>query len=291
MKWNRIAAFALAFCLILTGCSLNGREEVSATPSAPPVRTPAPADTPAPAETHAVTPGPEPEPAPTPEPGGPVAVRPAPMPTPEAEPSPEPTFVPVPKPVPTPVPPAPTPVPGPEATPAPEVTSAPEAAPGPEPEGALPTDEQVLEAYRKAREAYAWFYRETLPCLDEPLERDGTVYYPVDYPGLSVLADLQGYLKTLFSDEIVDALLPAGGEQYVEVDGRLYVRPGIQAPDPTRGAAEARVLRGDGTLAVEVTVQLLDPERDYAPAGSETHVFPYARVGDKWLFTEFYLCN
>ena len=276
MKWNRIAAFALAFCLILTGCSLNGREEVSATPSQPPVRTPAPAPTPEPGPVETPlsppTPAPEPEPAPTPEPSEPVAVRPAPMPTPEPVPTPEPT-----------------PAPQPEPTPTTAPTAAP--SPTPEPEPALPTDEQVLEAYRQAREAYGWFYRETLPYLDEPLDRDGTAYYPVNYPGLSAMADLRGYLKNLFSDEIVDALLPAGGQQYVEVDGRLFVRPGVQAPDPTRGPAALQVLRQDGGIVVRATVPVLDPEQDYAPVGSETHDFPYAQVGDKWLFTEFYLCN
>ena len=67
-----------------------------------------------------------------------------------------------------------------------------------------PTDEEVLEAYRRAQEAYSWF--QVSPMSFDPAnsrEVDGVVYYRVDYDGISSLSTLRGYLKSLFSDALV----------------------------------------------------------------------------------------
>ena len=213
---------------------------------------PAEEDLPAPPQTAAVSPSLPPAPERTPE-----AAEPAPTPAATASP-------------------APTPAP----TPAPEAPEAP----------AEPSDEEVLAAYERASEAYSWFVMAP-PALDREDQRtEGELtYYRVNDPRFSTLAELRVYLKGLFSDSLVDQLLPIDGIQYAELDGALYTLGGERGADITRGAETVQVLR-DGTpgrCVVRVTVQVLDPEQDYAVTGSETLDFPYEQVGDRWLFTSF----
>ena len=187
--------------------------------------------------------------------------------------------------------PAPTipPTPCPPATPAPSPTPGPARSPDPAPEG--PTDQEVLEAYSRAEEAWNWFAIAP-PALDQEdiLERDGRSYCRVNDPRFSTLAELRGYLKGLFSDQLVEELLPIDGTQFIEEEGVLYAVDGGRGTDLTRGAETVQVLRaeeGPGRITVRVTVETLDPEADYAVTGEETHDFTYERVGEKWIFTTF----
>lgn len=184
---------------------------------------------------------------------------------------------------------APTPTPTP--TPTPPAPSAPAETEQPSPAPAGPADEAVLEAYSRAEEAWSWF-AVAPPELDRGvvLERDGRSYCRVDDPRFSTLSELRGYLKGLFSDRLVEELLPIDGVQFLEEDGALYAVDGGRGADITRGAQTVQVLRDEGEpdrVAVRVTVEVLDPEAGYAPAGEETHDFTYERVGERWLFTTF----
>ncbi|WP_300269688.1 hypothetical protein [uncultured Flavonifractor sp.] len=211
-------------------------------------------------------------------------VLPSASPTPEVEQSAAPTSTPKPSPTPTA---RPTPTPEPTATPKPSVE------PSPTPivyDG--PNDEEVLSAYRAAVEAFWWFQVEPLP-FDETDSRevDGVTYYRVDYPGIDSTVTLRGYLKSLFSDDLVEKLLPYDGTQYVDIDGTLYVQDGGRGTDITRGAETAQVLRdGDpNRCTVRVTVEVLDPEQGGAVVDTLTFDFPYEKVGEKWIFTDFSL--
>ena len=204
--------------------------------------------------------------------------------TPEVEQSAEPT--PSAKPL-------PTPTARPTATPEPTAAPKPSVEPSPTPiayDG--PNDEEVLSAYRAAVEAFWWFQVEPLP-FDETDNRevDGVTYYRVDYPGIDSTITLRGYLKSLFSDDLVEKLLPYDGTQYVDIDGALYVQDGGRGTDITRGAETAQVLRdGDpNRCTVRVTVEVLDPAQDGAVVDTLTFDFPYEKVGEKWIFTDFSL--
>lgn len=155
-----------------------------------------------------------------------------------------------------------------------------------------PNDEEVLTAYRAAVEAFWWFQVETLP-LDrtDSREVDGQVYYRVDYPGIDSTANLRGYLKSLFSDDLVEMLLPYDSTQYIDIDGVLYGLDGGRGTDITRGAETVQVLRdGDpDRCTVRVTVEVVDPEQDNAVVNTLTFDFPYEKVGEKWIFTDFSL--
>lgn len=171
------------------------------------------------------------------------------------------------------------PVPMPTPTP----TAAPELAEG-------PTDEEILAAYQMAEEAYGWFVLAP-PELDRTEQRmvGELTYCRVDDPRFSNLAELRGYLKTLFSDTLVDQLLPIDDTQYVELDGVLYTIDGGRGADMTKGEETVQVLRDEAPAryTVRVTVEVLDPEQDYAVTGTEEHDFLYEQVGAQWIFTTF----
>ena len=152
----------------------------------------------------------------------------------------------------------------------------------------------VLEAYRLAEEAFSWFL--VAPMSFDPAdsrEVNGMTYYRVDQPGMDSTASLRGYLKGLFSDDLVESLLPYGGTQYIDLDGALYVQDGGRGTDIYRGGEFTQVLRGDdpNRLVVQVTVEVVDPEQDGAVTGTETHEFSYEKVGDRWIFTDFSLVH
>ena len=178
--------------------------------------------------------------------------------------------------------PASTPTPAPVPTPAPSPT--------PEPEAEGPTDGEVLAAYGLATEAYHWFVMGP-PELDRTDQRTvgELTYCRVDDPRFSTLAELRGYLKTLFSDTLVDQLLPIDGTQYVELDGALYTVDGGRGADITKGEETVEILRDEAPAryTVRVTVEVLDPEQDFAVTGRETHDFLYEEVGGRWIFTAF----
>lgn len=191
-----------------------------------------------------------------------------------------------------------SPVPSEEPSPketADEAQTSPTPVPSPSPiapADSSPTDEEVLEAYRTAQEAFSWFQVAPINFdSDDSREVDGAVYYRVDYPGIESLSSLRGYLKHLFSDALVDSLLPYDGVQYLDIDGVLYVQDGGRGTDIYRGAEYTQVMRGDNPsrLVVRVTVEVVDPEQDGAVTGSVIYEFPYEKVGERWIFTDFSL--
>lgn len=273
-----LALLTAALVIGLSGC---GEKPETATP--PVTATPAPSSAPA------VTAKPDPTPIPTA----------APVTPPETEhPTPADTPAPVDTPRPTQsvstLPPAPTPTPVPSAEPSPEPT---------QPLEARLDDETVLAAYREAAEAFGWFAGYRAPELDvadqitiTAEERGGEVtLYRVTRPGLNSMDELRAYLKTLFSDEIVDELLKNGSAMFTDGPaGGLYTSGAGRGSDVTKGGLVLSVLwpaaDNDALCTVQAEVELLDwPEGAAEPVvtGTQLYQFPYQKVGDKWVFTQF----
>lgn len=254
---KRMLILAAALLLGLSGCISHPAEESQAeTPSPSPTARPSSAPS-LPVETPQPTGLPTPAPHPT-QGGGAAASRP------------------------------------PVSTPAP--TSAPISTPSPSLEPERPADEAVLAAYREASEAYSWFagYGEEGLMLDrEDVEvRPDLTFYRVTRPGLGTLDELRGYLKSLFSDEIVDPLLAEtpGVPHFIETEKGLYALPAGRGSDVTKGAVTLEVLwhpEGTAECTVKARVELLDGENLEIVVGEQVYEFPYQKVGTKWVFTQF----
>jgi len=276
-KWICLAA---ALTLVLAACGPTAAED---TPSA------APSPSPKPVVTAAATPTAAVSVAPT----APAEVTPTPTPEPTSAPTPEPTPEPIQTPEPTAeVTPTPSPEPTPTPTPTPEPIAVTSLEPTASPEPARPSDEDVLGAYHQATEAYTWFDLTTLPVDTTRPEPVGElIYYPVSDPRFPTMDALRAYLKTLFSDEIVDALLPLDGVHYLDLNGALYAADAARGGDLTKGGVVETIVWPEGEepmlCTVKAEVELLDQTDLTTVVGTQVYEFPYQKVGDKWVFTHF----
>ena len=161
----------------------------------------------------------------------------------------------------------------------------------------VPSDEAVLTAYREASQATSWFAGYGQPELDEKDQKSegetGAVYYRVTQTPLTTMDSLRAYLKDLFSDELVDGYLASDQmTAFREFDGKLYALPAGRGTDITKGGVITAVVWPQGvdvpaSCTVHVTVDVVDPENNFAVTGQMTYDFPYQKVGSKWVFTQF----
>lgn len=153
------------------------------------------------------------------------------------------------------------------------------------------TDDEVLELYSKAREAYEWFGLTTIPFdSDKYILSDGMMYYEVVQPDINSKQALSDYLKTLFADNIVDGLIEASSDQYVEHDGKLYVLPADRGSDIFKGEETYEVVRvSDTEIKLTVTVEIYDDPMQQNVTGYEHHDFFLEFSDNRWRFNNFNL--
>ena len=271
---KRLAILTAALIIGLSGC---GKKPPAETPPATAVPTPSPVPV------ATATPPAVPSPVVTPSPA-PVEETPVPTST------PAPAATPTPKPVSTP------PVGTQEPQPTPVVEPTPEPTPAPD----RPDDEVVLAAYREATEVFSWFAGYGEPELDrndhinimmEGWGNEITLFRVVS-PQLNSTDELRAYLKTLFSDEVVDGLFKNASATFADgPEGGLYTTGAGRGSNINKGGVVLSVVwppeGGDALCTVQAEVELLDGETLSTVVGTEVYQFPYQKVGDKWVFTQF----
>lgn len=149
----------------------------------------------------------------------------------------------------------------------------------------LPTEAEILEAYKGAQEAYFYANVKSLDVdYENTAEYNGMpVYKIVDYANLE---ELRAYFGTYFCDKIADEYTNSG--IYIEIDGALYSGDGARGTDITKGNETQSVEKvSDTKFNVNVSVEILDPDNNFAVSGSEDYVFPYELVDGHWVFTDF----
>lgn len=155
------------------------------------------------------------------------------------------------------------------------------------------TDEEVLNAYDRAVQAYGWFAQDPLPTASVEETLPDGVYQKVNDPGIPDAMALESYLRSLFSQEIVESLMAGQPDcsHYADVNGALYVRVGGRAKDPHVGRIQTQVEQtGDASYSVNVTAELLGDDLTTV-TGMELGAFPYEYQEDRWVFTQFRLMN
>ncbi|MDD4774019.1 MAG: hypothetical protein PHZ09_10540, partial [Eubacteriales bacterium] len=165
-----------------------------------------------------------------------------------------------------------------------------------------------IEAYmydvnRRAAEAYGWFDMSTMSArhgIDDILrERTGTAqpipelqlsaggYREIGDSRIKTYADLEAYIKSLFSDDIAESLLSR--DIYRDIGGKLHGLDAARGSDITKGGEKASVKRVDANkLIYTVRLELRGGDLNTV-AGYETHEFVHEQVGQKWVWTKFYL--
>ena len=152
----------------------------------------------------------------------------------------------------------------------------------------VPTDEEVKLAYQKAVEAYSWFDLTTMSFdVNSRIEYNGDIYMKVNHDSIKSKSDLEAYLRTLFSDKIVDSLLETN--RYIDIDGALYAMPADRGANIFAGEEHHKIIReSDKKIIYEVTVDILD-ENFEKVVDQEVYSFSYELIEGKWVFTNFSL--
>jgi hypothetical protein len=156
----------------------------------------------------------------------------------------------------------------------------------------LPDKTDVDLAYQNAVEAYGWFDMTTMP-LDYSVSKDynNMTYYKVDHEFIKNYDDLARYLRSLFSETIVNQLLDQSelNNRYIDIDGQLYAIPADRGADITKGDETHQVIfESDNKIIYRVEVDVIDPGTGNV-VNKEVHDFYYELMNVDWVFTNFYL--
>jgi len=155
------------------------------------------------------------------------------------------------------------------------------------------SEEEILSAYNRAVTAFGWFAGDPLPCTDDTARVGETLYQRVDYAGFYTAEDLRTYLRSIFSEEIVEKLMPEEETLplYRDISGALYERPSGRGGNPPAGSVTETVEQVSGTAYdINVAVEMLGEDQKTV-TGLECFTFPYQFVNDRWVFTDFTLVN
>ena len=162
--------------------------------------------------------------------------------------------------------------------------------------GNQPTDAQLEALYQRAVEAFEWFHMSPMPLngtYEVVCENDFT-YWRVDFDGISTLADLEAYLGSIFTEDVVSELL-SNDLIYREFGGILYAIGASRGGDLTRGDEIHEIIRttrehhGYDWIVYRVMVDVLDTDNLENVIGFELYDFHLTYVYGGWLFANFSL--
>lgn len=167
------------------------------------------------------------------------------------------------------------------------------------------SEDQINDAYQKAKAAYLWFYYEPLSyesyvqvksrkdSSEElgPKSADDLNYYKVNHSTINTYNKLKNHLNTIFSEEIVNNLLNSENIKikYKDIDKHLYgtipeTRPLSQTGNESYKIQKINPYRYIYNLKVDILTQ----DRKNTDH-SENYEYIYEFVNDRWVFTKFHL--
>jgi hypothetical protein len=153
------------------------------------------------------------------------------------------------------------------------------------------SDDDVLELYFIAREAYEWFDMTTIPFDSEKyFETDNRPYYEVVQKDITSKQALTDYLNGIFADDITDRLMSESSERFAEHGGKLYVMPADRGTDIFKGAESYEIFRSSDTeIKITVTVEVFEDFEQENIAGYEKYDFFLELSDNLWRFKNFEL--
>ena len=153
------------------------------------------------------------------------------------------------------------------------------------------TEDEVVELYNKAKEAYGWFDLTTIPYDKEKyIEADGEKYFEVVQPGITSKKALADYLNGFFADDITEGLMAMSSDRYVEYEGKLYVLSADRGTDIFKGAESYEVIRvSEKQIKLAVTVEIYEDPMQKNVTGYKQYDFFLEFSDGRWRFTNFEL--
>ncbi|NLO90330.1 MAG: hypothetical protein GX088_08440 [Clostridia bacterium] len=153
------------------------------------------------------------------------------------------------------------------------------------------TDEEIMDLYNKAKEAYGWFDLTTIPFDSEKyIEINGEKYYEVVQPGITSKKVLADYLNEFFTENITEGLMAASSNRYVERDGKLYVLPADRGTDIFKGEESYELSRvSDNQIKLMVKVEIYDDPDKRNVIDYEQYDYLLELTDNGWRFKNFQL--
>ena len=161
----------------------------------------------------------------------------------------------------------------------------------------VPDEKTVRNAFDKALEVYGWF---DLCSLDsdsaDTVEYGGQTYYRVISDAVPSYDELRMLVFNLFDTQTGEELLreDSATPPYIDAGGALYCLDFARGVDMSRGDYTLSVeVQNSSVILCRVEVETLEYDDDSAEyrrvTGSEEFLYHYARVGTRWVFTDFSL--
>ena len=151
----------------------------------------------------------------------------------------------------------------------------------------VPEEAYVLAAFYKAQELGSYFHMATIPLDYEApaVEHKGHLYYPVDYAGITTLAQLKEYLCEYVTEELAEEWLCRILDRFVEFDGVLYCFEADRGSDLRYGEPSYEVALLIDHGSVTATMDTYDTEK-IDPVTGEMPV-----VGERKLYYHFQMVD
>ena len=157
-----------------------------------------------------------------------------------------------------------------------------------------PTDAEIEAIYQRAVEVFGWFDMTTMPhdVEDQMEDENGWVFVRVVYDGINSLADLEAYLHSIFTPDVVSDMFNIIPNRFRDFDGALYVLGADRGGMLDRGDKIHEIIRESGQRIIyRVTVDVLDWETLDVVVDTVTYDFVLSLVDGNWLFSNFNLTH
>ena len=116
---------------------------------------------------------------------------------------------------------------------------------------------------------------------------DGYTFNRVIHDNIRTFADMEEYLKTIFTEELVREILTED-VRHRDIDGVLYVIGGDRGSNLTRGREYHEIIReNEHRIIYRVTVDVLDIETLEEVVDTVVYDFALEFTDGRWLFSNF----
>ncbi|MCL1934915.1 MAG: IseA DL-endopeptidase inhibitor family protein [Defluviitaleaceae bacterium] len=154
----------------------------------------------------------------------------------------------------------------------------------------LLSDTEIKTKYAVASEVFSWFDSETMDVYEDIfVEEDNKIYWLVNHYHINSLEDLQTYLSSIFTNNVIDEIFSDQYFLYREIDGKLYVLGASRPHDITVGKEFHEIIRiNDYEIIYRVYVEIMNGNNFEKVVDTIYHDFILLYEDGLWLFDNFH---
>jgi len=156
---------------------------------------------------------------------------------------------------------------------------------------------EIKHRYQRARQAFNWFHFSGVTIAsdmgaDDAVEIDGFLFSKVIHDTIGTMADLEAYLQTIFTQDMVFSLMQDSPIPFREIDGVLHSVGLTASANRFAGDEVHEIIRlNDSEIIYRVSVEMFDGsavEDDSILLEIAVHDFHLILEDGVWLFQNFH---